>query len=360
MDVLDSEGDSVEGMMRAARFYAPGKLRLEQIDIPRIGPGEMLVRVKAALTCGTDVKMYKRGHPKVKPPITLGHEFAGIVAEVSQEAANQFYVGDKVAVANSAPCNACFFCKVGKPNLCDRLPETLVGFSLDGAFAEYIRVPAPIVRQNAYKIGDGISFEEAALLEPLACAVNGNEAANINLGDTVAIIGSGPIGLIHLQLSRLKGASKIIVTDLREERLKTASLLGADVVIDASKEDQLSRVKDLTEGLGADVVIEAVGLPQTWELAVKMTRKAGTTLFFGGCPSGSQISLDTERIHYEDLTLKGIFHHTPLSVKKAYKLISSGDFKGKPLITDLMPLLEVENALQKMAGGECIKIAITP
>jgi len=356
----NSEGDSVEGKMRAARFYAPGKLKLEQISIPQIGPGEILVRVKAALTCGTDVKMYKRGHPKVIPPMTLGHEFAGIVAEVGEEASSRFEVGDRVAVANSAPCNGCFFCKVGKPNLCDHLLETLIGFSIDGAYAEYIRVPTPIVRQNAYKIGRDISFEEAALLEPLACAVNGNDAANINLGDTVAIIGSGPIGLIHLQLARLKGASKIIVTDLRGERLKTASLLGADFVIDASKEDQLSRVKNLTEGLGADVVIEAVGLPQTWELAVKITRKAGTTLFFGGCPSGSQISLDTERIHYEDLTLKGIFHHTPLSVLKAYKLISSGNFKGKPLITDLMPLAGVEKALQKMAKGECIKIAITP
>jgi L-iditol 2-dehydrogenase len=240
------------------------------------------------------------------------------------------------------------------------LLDTLIGFSVDGAFADYIRVPANIVKQNTYEVPENIFFEEAAMLEPLACAVNGNDAANINLGDTVVIIGSGPIGLMHLQLARLKGAARTIVTDLQEERLKIASKLGADVVIPASKEDQLDRVKELTNGIGADVVIEAVGLPQTWELAFRMTRTAGTTLFFGGCPSGAKITLDTERIHYENLTLKGIFHHTPLSVRKAYNLIISRRFDAKTLITDKMPLQELERALNKMSEGECIKIAMIP
>lgn len=346
--------------MRAVRFYEPGKIKIEEIDIPRISPEEILVKVEAALTCGTDVKMYKRGHPKAKPPMTLGHEFAGTIAELGGKASAKFEKGQRVAVANSAPCNTCFFCKIGKPNLCEHLVDTLIGFSVDGSFAEYIRVPAPIVRQNTYVMPETIPFEEAALLEPLACAINGNDAANISLGDTVAIIGSGPIGLVHLQLARLKGASKTIVTDLKTERLKIAAKLGADVVIDGSKEDQISRVKELTNGLGADVVIEAVGLPQTWELAVKLTRKAGTTLFFGGCSSGATIALDTERMHYEDLTLKGIFHHTPQSVRKAYNLISSGRFDGKPFITEKMPLSEIETALKKMERGECIKISITP
>ncbi|MEM2129580.1 MAG: alcohol dehydrogenase catalytic domain-containing protein [Candidatus Bathyarchaeia archaeon] len=348
------------GKMKAARFHAPGKIRIEDIDIPQISSEEILVKVKVALTCGTDVKMYKRGHPKVVPPITLGHEFSGTVEETGQKVANKFRVGDRVAVANSAPCNDCFFCKTGKPNLCEHLLETLIGFSVDGAYAEYIRVPAPIVRQNTYVLPENISFEEAALLEPLACAINGIDAANIGLGDTVLIVGSGPIGLIHLQLAKLKGAAKVIVTDLQAERLKIACKLGADVVIDASKEDQLSRVKEITGGLGADKVIEAVGLPQTWELAFQMTRKAGTTLFFGGCPSGAKISLDTERIHYEDLTVKGIFHHTPVSVLKAFKLISSGRFNGEPLISEEMSLSELENALIKMSKGECVKIAIKP
>jgi L-iditol 2-dehydrogenase len=357
---MNMEGDSLKGKMKAARFYAPGKIVHEDVDIPQIGLEEILVKVKVALTCGTDVKMYKRGHPKVKPPITLGHEFSGTITEVGKKVANRFKIGDRVAVANSAPCNSCFFCKTGKPNLCEHLTETLIGFSVDGAYAEYIRVPEPIVKQNTYVMPENVSFEEAALLEPLACAINGSDAANINLGDTVLILGSGPIGLIHLQLAKLKGAAKVIVTDLQAERLKIASRLGADMVIDASKEDQLSRVKELTSGLGADKVIEAVGLIQTWELAFQMTRKAGTTLFFGGCPSGAKISLDTERIHYEDLTLKGIFHHTPASVLKAFRLITSGRFDGKPLITEKVALPELESALLKMSKGECVKTAIVP
>jgi len=350
----------LKGKMKAVRFYAPGKIVLEDVDIPQIGSNELLVKVKAALTCGTDVKMYKRGHPKVKPPMTMGHELSGTVAEAGKDVPSRFKKGDRVTVANSAPCNECFFCKTGKPNLCEHLEETLIGFSVDGAYAEYIRVPAPIVRQNTYVVPDGVSFEEAALLEPLACAVNGDDAANIGLGDVVAIIGSGPIGLIHLQLAKLRGASKVIVTDMKTERLRIASSLGADVVVDAQKEDQLSRVRELTSGLGADKVIEAVGLAQTWELAFQMTRKAGTTLFFGGCPSGAKVSLDTERIHYEDLTLKGIFHHTPSSVLKAYRLIASGRFNGKPLVTERTSLSGVEDALLKMSRGECIKTAVLP
>jgi len=345
--------------MKAVRFYAPQDIRLEEVETPKIGPDEILVKVEIALTCGTDVKMYRRGHPLVKPPLIFGHEFAGVIAEVGENV-TRFKKGQKVVAANSAPCNACYFCKIGKPNLCEHLLETLIGFSVSGAYAEYVRVPALIVKQNTYELPDNISFEEAALLEPLACVVNGHREADIKIGDTVVVIGAGPIGLMHVQLAKISGAKNVICTDLKEERLKIAAEVGADTLINASKEDQLERIKELTNGLGADVVIEAVGLPQTWELAVDMTRKAGRTILFGGCPSGTKITLDTRRIHYEDLTIKGIFHHTPLSVKRAYDLITSGLFNGRPLITDKMPLSEVEQALQMMIEGKCIKIALQP
>ena len=345
--------------MKAVRFYAPQDIRLEEVETPKIGPDEILVKVETALTCGTDVKMYRRGHPLVKPPLIFGHEFAGVIAEVGENV-TRFKEGQRVVAANSAPCNACFFCKIGKQNLCERLLETLIGFSVSGAYAEYVRVPASIVKQNTYELPNNVSFEEAALLEPLACVVNGNAEANIKIGDTVVVIGAGPIGLMHVQLAKISGAKNVICTDLREERLKIAAEVGADTLINASEEDQLKRVKDVTDGLGADVVIEAVGLPRTWELAVDMTRKAGTTILFGGCPSGTKITLDTQRIHYEDLTIKGVFHHTPLSVKRAYELITSKLFNGRPLITDKMPLSEVEQALQRMIEGKCIKIALEP
>ena len=345
--------------MKAVRFYAPQDIRLEEVETPKIGPDEILVKVEIALTCGTDVKMYRRGHPLVKPPLIFGHEFAGVVAEVGRNV-TRFKEGQRVVAANSAPCNTCYFCKIGKPNLCERLLETLIGFSVSGAYAEYVRVPASIVKQNTYELPNNVSFEEAALLEPLACVVNGNTEANIKVGDTVVVIGAGPIGLMHVQLAKISGAKNVICTDLREERLKIAAEVGADTLINASKEDQLKRVKEVTNGLGADVVIEAVGLPRTWELAVDMTRKAGTTILFGGCPSDTKITLDTQRIHYEDLTIKGVFHHTPLSVKRAYELITSKLFNGRPLITDKMPLSEVEQALQRMIEGKCIKIALEP
>jgi len=345
--------------MKAMRFYAPEDIRLEEVASPGIGPDEILVRVEIVLTCGTDVKIYRRGHPLVKPPLIIGHEFAGVVSEVGTNV-TQFERGQRVVAANSAPCNVCYFCKIGKPNLCDRLLETLIGFSVDGAYAEYVRLPAPIVSQNTYRLPDHVPFEEAALLEPLACVVNGNDVANIKIGDTVAVIGAGPIGLMHIQLAKITGATSVICIDVTEERLKAAGEVGADHVIDASKENQLNKVKELTNGLGADVVIEAVGLPQTWESAVEMTRKAGTTVLFGGCPSGTKITMDTERIHYGDLTIKGIFHHTPRSVKRACELITSGMFKGKPLITGKMPLPELEQALRLMIEGKCIKMAIMP
>jgi len=348
-----------EKEMKAMRFYAPMDIRFEEVDIPKIGPEELLVKVEIALTCGTDVKMYRRGHPMIKPPHIFGHEFAGIVTKAGEKV-TEFQEGQRVVAANSAPCNSCYFCEIGKPNLCENLLDNLIGFSVDGAYAEYIRVPESIVRQNTYNLPDHVSFGEAALLEPLACVVNGNEVAGIKLGDTVVIIGAGPIGLMHVQLAGIEGATKVICTDLREERLKVATELGADFVVNASNEDQAESVRDLTDGLGADVVIEAVGLPQTWELAVEMTRKAGTAVLFGGCPSGTKITLDTQRIHYGDLTIKGIFHHTPLSVKLAYDLITSGRFKGKPLITDRMPLSELESALESMIEGKCIKMAMIP
>ena len=286
----------------------------------------------------------------VKPPLIIGHEFAGVVSAVGTNV-TQFETGQRVVAANSAPCNVCYFCKIGKPNLCERILETLIGFSVDGAYAEYVRVPAPIVTQNTYRLPDHVPFEEAALLEPLACVVNGNDVANIKIGDTVAVIGAGPIGLMHIQLAKIKGATNVICIDLKEERLKTASKMGADNVIDASKENQVGRVKELTKGLGADVVIEAVGLPQTWELAVDMTRKAGTTVLFGGCPSGTKITLDTQRIHYEDLTIKGIFHHTPLCVKRAYELITSGMFKGVSTGEILITFLTLSKDIPAKAYG---------
>jgi L-iditol 2-dehydrogenase len=344
--------------MRAVRFYEPGVLKLEHVDLPAVGPDEILVKTAVTLTCGTDLKMYKRGHPFAKPPLIIGHEFAGVVTQVGENVQN-FREGMRVVAANSAPCNSCFFCRRGKQNLCEHLNENVIGFSWPGAYAEYVRVPAHIVKQNTHEIPSHVSFTQAALVEPLACVVHGIELAEIGIADTVVVIGAGPIGLLHLQLAR-RSAGRVIVSDLSKRRLETAQDLGADHLIEAGQEEQVKRVKELTDGKGADVVIEAAGLPETWEKAVAMTRPGGITLLFGGCRSGTTITVDTGSLHYGEITIRGAFHHTPSCVEKALNLISSGTVKADYLVGREMPLAEVANALELMAKGEAVKVAIRP
>jgi len=340
--------------MKAVRYLEPGKLSYQEVDAPTIGPGELLVRVRAALTCGTDVKTFRRGHHLMKPPMAFGHEFAGEVSQVG-EGVGGFAEGMSVVAANSAPCNCCFYCERDKRNLCENIVFNW------GAFAEYIKVPAPIVQQNVYQIPEGLSYEEAALLEPLACVVLGNQAAGISLGDSVAIAGGGgPIGLMHLQLAMNSGAGQVMVIDLKEHRLEVARSLGATRVIHATREDPVAVVKELTAGRGADVVIETAGVPDVWKMALAMVRKGGTVVMFGGCPAGTQIPLDTGRMHYDELTIKGVFHHTPRTVEKALELLGTGVIKAEPLISGRLPLKDVQGALEMMMRGEVIKMAIIP
>jgi L-iditol 2-dehydrogenase len=341
----------------AARFYAPGVLRIEEVDIPQIGRGELLIRNEVALTCGTDLKMFLRGHSLATPPLTIGHEFAGTVERVG-EGVMGFREGMRVVAANSAPCMSCYYCGIGKPNLCDHLDDVLVGFSMPGAYAEYVRLPARIVKQNTYEIPKDVAFEAAAFVEPLACVVHGNELSNIHAGDSVFVIGAGPIGLLHIQLAKIRGAKTVVVADASPERLRMAAQLGADHLI--SPNNQATQLEMLTENRGADVTIEAVGKPETWELAVRATRKGGTTILFGGCPAGSKASVDTNLVHYGELTLRGVFHHTPRDVREALRLISKSQVKVAPLVTHRMSLSQVEEALRLMQSGSAIKVAIAP
>ena len=340
----------------AARFYKPGLVRVEQVDIPRIRSDELLVRTRAVLTCGTDLKMYLRGHRLAKPPLTIGHEFAGTVDQVGDQV-EEFSEGMSIVAANSAPCNSCYFCRIGKANLCERLDEVLIGFSFDGAYADYVRVPARIVKQNTYEIPNGLSYEEAAFVEPFACVVHGTKLAQIGPGDLVLIIGAGPIGLLHAQLAKAYGAGTVAVADASPERLRTASQVGADTTIDVAQ-DLHHELGRLSEDRGADIVIEAVGKPETWQLAVRCTRKGGTTVLFGGCPSGTAASIDTEAVHYGELSIMGSFHHSPRDVYRALQLISSRQVKVAPLITHRLPLSDAEAALRLMQEGKAIKVAL--
>jgi len=343
--------------MKAAMYYGIGDVRYEETHIPEICSGELLIKIGTALTCGTDVKTYKRGHPILikHTPALFGHEYAGTIEEIGAGVKN-FEVGMRVVATNSAPCGDCFFCKRDMPNLCAQLKDSLV----NGAFAEYIRVPEPVVKWNTHPIPDSLSYRDAALTEPLACVVHGIEESNIRLGDTVVVIGAGPIGQMLIMLAKKNGASTVIATDLAELRRDVAKKAGADVVIDPTKEDSVERVKEETSGLGADVVIEAVGIPQTWEQAVEMTRDAGTTVLFGGAASGTKFEVDTIRFHYGQLTIKGVFHLKPRHVERALKLIIAGDVNPDLLISHEMPLEKINEALEQMSKGQTMKVAISP
>jgi L-iditol 2-dehydrogenase len=343
--------------MRAAVFYEPMNIKIEDVEKPKANKGEIVVKNELTLTCGTDLKMYKRGHPLAKPPLIIGHEFVGKIVEVGEGVNERFKVGKKVVSANSAPCSSCYYCKRGKENLCENLYDVIIGFTSQGAYAEYVKIPERIANVNTFIVPDNVNSKSMALLEPLACVVHGIDLINIGLGDTVAVIGSGPIGLMHLILAKLRGASKVFVIDISEKRLEKAIKLGADYTI-SSKDRQVEELMSLTNQRGIDVVIEAVGLPETWKNAVKMARKGGKILLFGGCPSGTTITLDTHIIHYGELTIIGSFHHEPRSVRKAFDLICSKKVTYDEIVTHEVKLNEIEKAFNLMSKGEAVKVAV--
>jgi L-iditol 2-dehydrogenase len=342
--------------MKAAMLHGVKDLRIQEIDAPKIEDGEILVKVKAATTCGTDLKIYQRGYISgvITLPTVFGHEWSGDIVEVGK-GVPYFQMGMRVRAGNSSPCLRCYMCQRGKFNLCEDM------MWLWGAYAEYIKVPQRIVMLNTQVIPDHVTYEEAAVAEPLACVLHGAEQARVKLGDNVAIIGAGPIGLLHLLTVRKMGAGKVIISDTIDERLRIARRLGADDTINAKQEDTVQKTMELTSGYGADVVIEAIGMPATWEQALKMVRKGGTVLEFGGCPPNTEIKVSTEQLHYGETTVMGAFHTTPAHFKKALNLIASGTINVKPLITNRMKLDDIKRAFETLTTSKTdIKIAISP
>lgn len=342
--------------MKAALLYGVKNLRVENIDVPEVGVGEVLVKVRAATTCGTDLKIYQRGYVSgvIELPTIFGHEWAGDVVDVGK-GISWPKRGMRVRGGNSAPCLRCVMCQKGLFNLCEDM------MWLWGAYAEYIRVPARMVTVNMQEIPSHLTYEEAALTEPLACVLHGIEKARITLGDTVAIIGAGPIGLLHLLLAKRMGAGRVVISDFVDERLRVAEELGADKTINARSEDSVKGVVDFTEGYGADVVIEAIGLPATWEQALKIVRKGGAVLEFGGCPPGTEIKVSTELLHYGQVTVFGAFHATPLHFKRALGLITSGTVDVKHLITRKTKLEDIKGTFEILTTSKKdLKIAVLP
>jgi len=338
--------------MKIANFYGPEDVRIEEAPIPTPNAGEIIIQNKVALTCGTDVKMYMRGYPLLTPPHGFGHEAAGIVSAIGA-GITKFKVGDRVVAHDSAPCGTCYYCKQGQHSMCENL---ILNF---GAFSQYQKIPAPLVAQNVFHIPPHMNLRDAALTEPFACAVYGIAEIGIEPGDTVVVNGAGPIGLMFTRLAYFKGA-KVIATDLSDNRLKTAKQLGAAITINVNKcEDIVQTVKEYTdEGRGADVAIEAVGMPATWETTISMSRKGGRVLLFGGTKGGSTIQLDATMLHYSQITIKGVFHTTPKYVAKAFDLIKNGVISADVFIGNEYPLDKVVDALLSHKSGNVIKNCI--
>lgn len=344
--------------MTAAVLYGSEDLKIEKIDIPALAPDEVLVRVKVALTCGTDLKVWKRGYHArmITPPAVFGHELAGVIEQVGAEAAENWAVGARVVPANSAPCGVCFFCRKERSNLCEDLLFN------NGAYAEYIRIPGRIVRQNMHEIPAYVSFLDAAMVEPLACVLRGIHETGVQSGDTTVLIGCGPLGLKFVRMLACRGVN-VIALGKRPSQVKAAERMGARAAFDVSDlSDPVDAVRRLTEGgRGADSVIEAVGSPQTWDWALRMVRGGGTVNLFGGCPHGTRLEVDPTALHYSEITIKSTFHHTPRFIREALEAIARGEIRARDFVNAEIPLRELPSTFKHMKNrnGQ-MKVAVIP
>lgn len=341
--------------MRAQVFYGPGDLRFEDVPVPAPEAGGLVVRVEAALTCGTDVKTLRRGHPVMIPhvPTVFGHELAGVVTAVGRGAAG-VKEGDRVVVANSAPCGRCRLCAANRPNLCEDL------LFVNGAYGEYIALPPRLVARNVVPIGPGLAASSAAFAEPLACALLGVERGRVEAGMTVVIWGHGPQGCLLALAAGQRGA-RVVIVGKAGWRLDRVRGLGLGTCVDAlSVPDMVGHLRGLTGGRGPDVTVDATGRPEVWEQAIDGVGRGGTVILFGGCVPGTSVRVDTRRMHYEELALVGAFHHTPATIRRAVELLESKAIEPAGLLTHRMGLGQVKEALALMERGESIKVLVDP
>jgi len=346
--------------VRVAKFYAPGDIRLEDAPEPVASAGEVKIRVRNCSTCGTDVKISRSGHPNMTPPQIMGHEIAGEITDVGA-GVEGWAVGDRVQVIAAIPDGTCPECLAGHPAVCEN--QLSMGYQFPGGFAEYLVVPNEVLRVDGLnRIPDSLGFAEASLAEPLACVLNGQELARVGEGDTVVIVGSGPIGCLHVRLARARGAARIILIDLNAERLAAAAaLVKPDVTIASEETDPVAAVLAATGGRGADVVITAAASGRAQEQGLLMLARRGRLSLFGGLAKDApNITVDANLVHYRELTIVGVNGSSPAHNKQALALIASGEVPVSDLITHRLPLERVLDAIDIVAKGEAIKVTIEP
>jgi L-iditol 2-dehydrogenase len=346
--------------MRAARFYAPGDIRLEDVAEPTAGSDGVVIRVRNCSTCGTDVKISLHGHHHIHPPRTMGHEIAGEIVAVGDDV-DGWDVGDRVQVIAAIPCGVCADCRAGRMTVCPN--QTSMGYHFDGGFAQYCRVPAAVLAVDGLnRIPASVSFADASVAEPLACVINGQELARVGKDDDVIVLGAGPIGCLHVRMARANGARRVFLLDLNPDRLAEAeAVVAPDEVIDGRAGDPIATVMELTEGRGVDVAITATAAGAAQEQALQMIARQGRLSMFGGLPKDKPtITLDSNLVHYRELTIVGANGSSPAHNARALDLIATGVLPVDDLITHRLPLEQVLDGIGIVARGEAIKVTIEP
>ncbi len=344
--------------MKAAVLKGPNDLSVMDTPTPEAGPGELVLRVRAATVCGTDMRILSGRKTKgVRYPSIIGHEFAGEIVQTGA-GVTQFRNGDRVCMDPVIPCRACAYCRIGMENVC--MNRQAMGYEFDGAFAEFIKIPAIALEAgNVFRMPEKMDYEAAALAEPLACCINGQRNAGVRMGDSVVILGAGPIGLMHASLARAAGARQVIVSEPNALRRQAAADRGVDHVCDPTTEPLEKFVKQRTDGLGADVVILAIGVPQLANEALTAARKGGRINLFAGFSADASASMDVNLIHYNELVITGASALRRTDYEMALNMLAIGQIDAKSIITHRYEVRDSLEAFEQAGSGQALKVAIT-
>jgi L-iditol 2-dehydrogenase len=345
--------------MKAVVYHAPGDVRVEQVARPACGRGELRVKVDACAVCGSDLKSFRHGNPRMQPPQAIGHEFTGLVESVG-EGVEGFAAGERIVMATTVSCGECYYCRRGWRNLCANLAP--MGFACPGGMAEYVAVPARAVANgHVVKVPQALAPEHAALAEPVSCAVNCLANCRLREGDTVVVLGAGPMGLINACVARAAGAGTVILSEVSERRLALAEPFGWDLLVNAATQDLRRLVLDATGGIGADVAIVAAPAAGPQESAIHLVRKRGTVCLFASLPADDcMLSIHSRTLHYGELRLVGTSDSTPEHVARAVELLGSGQIPAERLVTHVLPLDGIHEAFDLMTSGEALRVVLRP